>query len=155
MASRKTLKDRRRTDYAFRQEYRTRWLDNDVYGHMNNAVYLTLFDSIINAYLMQFCGRIPTKSNQNGFVAHSQCDFFGPVGYPSVLELGLKVTQIGKSSATYEVGVFEKGHPDVKAVGGYTHVFVDRKKRKPKPEGMPQQVRDGLTKLLTKPSAKL
>ena len=155
MASGDSPKERQLSDYVFHLDYRTRWLDNDVYGHMNNAVYLTLFDSIINAYLKQHCGRVPNHSDQNGFVVHSWCDFFKPVGYPAVLDLGLKVVRIGSSSATYEVGVFERGNADVRAVGGYTHVFVDRETRRPVPEGMPREVRDGLERLRGRPVPRL
>ena len=155
MASSGTLRTRRRSDYGFHLEYRTRWLDNDMYHHMNNSIYLQLFDSIINAYLIQHCGRDPASSEQIGIIVHSECNFFGSVAYPTVLELGLRVSKLGKTSVAYEVGVFEHGIDAVKAVGGYTHVFVDRQSSRPLNTGMTDQIRSGLSKLMASSSSKL
>ena len=122
---------------------------------MNNSVYAFLFDSIINAYLIERCGHDPPNSDQIGLVVSSYCDFFGPVGFPKVVDLALRVIKLGKSSATYEVGVFERGSEDVRAVGGYTHVFVDRKSNRPASDGMTKGVRKGLSSLLRDEKAKL
>ncbi|KAK0507953.1 hypothetical protein JMJ35_009842 [Cladonia borealis] len=149
------LKGRRRSDYAFHQEYRTRWSDNDMYDHMNNSVYSFLFDSIINAYLIEHCDLRPPASPQIGLVVNSHCDYFGSVGFPMVVELGLRVNKLGKSSVAYEVGVFEKGKDDVRAVGGYTHVFVERERNRPAPNGMSEDIRRGLKKLLENGTPKL
>ena len=148
-------KDRRLTDYGYNLEYRTRWSDNDMYDHMNNSVYSFLFDSIINAYLIEHCGLRHSTSLQIGLVVHSNCEYFGPVGFPSVLHLGLRVNKLGTSSVTYEVGVFERGKDDVRAVGGYTHVFVGRDTRRPAPSGMSEEIRSGLEKLLKNERPKL
>ena len=142
------LKKRGRSDYGFLLEYRTRWSDNDMYDHMNNSVYSFLFDSIVNAYLIEHCGRDPPSSDQIGLVVHSHCDFFGSVGFPAVVDLGLRVNKLGKSSVTYEIGVFERGHEDIRAVGGYTHVFVNRTTNRPSADGMSDEVRTGLAMLL-------
>ena len=77
------------------------------------------------------------------------------MAFPSVVDLGLRVTHLGKSSVTYEVGVFERGTDDVRAVGGFTHVFVDRQKNTPAADGMPVKAREGLEKIYTKESSKL
>ena len=150
-----TLKGRRRADYGYHLEYRTRWSDNDMYDHMNNSIYSFLFDSIINAYLIEYCGRKPSSSNQIGLVVSSHCDFFGSVAFPSIVDLGLRVNKLGKSSVTYEVGVFERGGDDVRAVGGYTHVFVDRKSNRPAASGMDEQIRRGLERISHEEKAKL
>ena len=126
-----------------------------MYDHMNNSVYSLLFDSIINAYLIQKCGRNPPSSDQIGLVVHSQCDFFGSVRFPAVVDLGLRVNKLGQSSVTYEVGVFEKGYDNVRAVGGYTHVFVDRNSNRPSANGMSDEVRTGLVSLLRSEGSKL
>ncbi|EEP79971.1 conserved hypothetical protein [Uncinocarpus reesii 1704] len=160
---------RERKDYPYRLEYRTRWSDNDMYAHMNNSIYAFLFDSIINTYLIERCGldpfssrsRSPEPSNpqsaiseplptspQIGLVVSSYCDFFASVSFPDVLELGLRVTKLGKSSVTYEVGVFRKGENAVKVVGGFTHVFVDKATMKPTTTGMIPSIRAGLQRLL-------
>lgn len=120
--------------------------DNDQYLHMNNAVYYHLYDSIVNDYLANRCGVQVTTSPVIGLVVSSFSDFYRPVGYPQVLELGLRVSKLGKSSVTYEVGVFEEGVESVAAVGGYTHVFVGRANRKT--VNMSREIREGLEKLV-------
>ena len=129
--------------------------DNDVYHHMNNSVYAFLIDSIVNAYLIEKCGMDPQSSKQVGLVVSSYCDFFGSVAYPSVLDLGLRAVNLGKSSVKYEVGVFEQGKDDVRAVGGSVHVFVERVGKRPAKDGMERQTRRGLENLLERPTAKL
>lgn len=129
--------------------------DNDVYNHMNNSVYSFLIDSIINAYLIEKCGMNPQSSKQVGLVVNSYCDFFGSVTYPSVLDLGLRAINLGKSSIKYEVGVFEQGKDDVRAVGGSTHVFVEQTGRRLAKDGMEAEMRSGLTQLLGMETAKL
>ncbi|KAL1691666.1 HotDog domain-containing protein [Schizophyllum commune] len=124
------LRTRRRVDYPYFLEYRTRWSDNDQYAHMNNSIYYHLFDSIINAFLAERCGIDPASAPLIGLVVKSQCQFFRPVGFPQVLDLGMQVKHLGRSSVEYEVGVFEQGKDEPAAVGGYTHVFVDSKSRK-------------------------
>ena len=113
------------------------------------------FDSIINAYLMEHCGLHPATSKQIGLVVHSGCDFFGSVAFPMVVDLALRINKLGKSSVTYEVGVFEHGKEDVRAVGGFTHVFVDRDKNRPAANGMSSEIRRGLEKILYNERSKL
>ncbi|GAP84561.1 putative acyl- thioester hydrolase [Rosellinia necatrix] len=156
MASSKHLKSRTRQDYAFMLEYRTRWSDNDMYDHMNNSVYNFLFDSIINSYLMDHCGLHPPTSAQHPLMAHTHCDYFSAISYPKVAELCLRVNKLSKSSVVYEVALFEKDADQVKAVGEFVHVFVDRSTQRPNPNGMNSQLRHGLEKLLvTEPPSKL
>ena len=155
-----------------------------MYAHLNNSIYSFLYDSIINTYLIEHCGLDPhgrsinangsssldRKSDQLlqqiGLVVSSSADFFGSVSFPDVLDLGLRVTKLGTSSVTYEVGVFKKGEESVKVVGGFTHVFVLRHGDKngngamrPTPDGMNERVRQGLKSLLvydsTGPDSKL
>ncbi|EPQ50329.1 Thioesterase/thiol ester dehydrase-isomerase [Gloeophyllum trabeum ATCC 11539] len=150
------LRSRRRADYLYFLPYRTRWSDNDQYAHVNNAVYYLFFDSIVNAYLIEHCGLAPPHSDLIGLVVSSHCQYFRPLSYPQVLDLALRVNKLGKSSVTYEVGVFEEGKDKPAAVGGYTHVFVDNKSRKP--AALDEKTRHGLQKLLRNPcsvSAKL
>jgi acyl-CoA thioester hydrolase len=120
-----------------------------MYGHLNNSIYGILFDSIINTYLILHCGLNPSynspftpspsppassaaamigsnSNNQVGIVVSSYCDYFASVSFPDILDLGLRVTRLGFSSVTYEVGVFKRGEENVKAVGGFTHVFVGK-----------------------------
>lgn len=122
--------------------------DNDQYSHMNNAIYYHLFDSIINSYLILHCGLSPQSSHHIGLVVTSFCNFYAPVSFPVVLELGLRVNKLGNSSVSYEVGVFEDGGEQVSAVGGYTHVFVESESRISVKMG--KEMRNGLEKLLVK-----
>ncbi|KAJ7034936.1 thioesterase [Mycena alexandri] len=145
------LKQRRRTDYTYFLSYRTRWGDNDQYMHVNNAVYYLWFDSIVNTYLIEKCGQVPATSPLIGLVISSFCEFFAPLSFPQVVELGLRVNKLGSSSVTYEVGVFEEARDQPAAVGGYTHVFVERVGRKSTP--MAETTRAGLKKLLAPPSS--
>ncbi|TFK45699.1 thioesterase thiol ester dehydrase-isomerase [Heliocybe sulcata] len=143
------LKSRTRADYAFFQTYRTRWTDNDQYAHINNAIYYHFFDSITNAYLIAHCALSPTSSSLIGLVVSSHCAYFRPLAYPAVLELGLRVNKLGRSSVEYEVGVFEEGEEALAAVGGYTHVFVDSASRKT--AALHEETRNGLRRLLFPP----
>ncbi|OJA14958.1 hypothetical protein AZE42_03699 [Rhizopogon vesiculosus] len=135
-----------RSSYPFFLSYRTRWSDNDQYSHVNNSIYYHLFDSVVNAYLLQQC-ELSSHSAQIGLVVSSHCQFFSPVSFPQVLDLGLRVVKLGTSSVTYEVAVFEQGRDVPAAVGGYTHVFVERASRKSEP--MAAALREGLLRLLS------
>lgn len=113
-----------------------------VYGH--------LFDSIINAYLIAHCDLSPRTSDIVGLVVSSQSQFFSPLSYPDVLDLGLRVNHVGKTSVTYEVGVFREGSAEPAVVGGFTHVFVDAVSRKT--SRMKDRMRDGLQRLFVESS---
>ncbi|KAF4121463.1 acyl-CoA thioester hydrolase [Geosmithia morbida] len=141
------LKSRRREDYRYLLDYRTRWNDNDMYHHMNNAVYNFLFDSIVNAYLIDECGLHPPTSAEHPLVAHLHTDFFSSISYPAVAELGLRVNKLGRSSVSYEIGLFEKGIDSVRAVGEFVHVWVQRVTGRPAPTGMSDGLREGLEKI--------
>ncbi|KAI0254363.1 thioesterase [Lactifluus subvellereus] len=150
-ASTSHFKARRRADYRYFLSYRTRWSDNDQYSHINNAVYYHLFDSVINAYLIAHCDLSPQTSGSIGLVVSSQCQFFSPLSFPDVLDLGLRVNRLGKSSVTYEVGIFREGSTEPAAVGGYTHVFVDAVSRKTSQMG--ERMREGLQKVFVEPKS--
>ncbi|PYI34042.1 hypothetical protein BP00DRAFT_423614 [Aspergillus indologenus CBS 114.80] len=90
----------------------------------------------------------PPPTSQIGLIIASHCDYFASVSFPDTLELGLRVNQLGRSSVTYEVGVFRRGEAAVKVVGGYTHVFVARETMRPTAGGMDPAVRRGLERLL-------
>lgn len=130
-----------------------------MYAHLNNTVYTQLFDSIINSYLVANCGMDPfsaknddgsagPKMKQIAIIATSFCDYFASVSFPDILELGLRVSRLGSSSVSYEVGVFRKGEEAVKVVGGYTHVFCERESMRPAQGGMEDVVRKGLERLV-------
>lgn len=125
-----------------------------MYDHMNNSVYYFLFDSVVNTYLIQHCSLHPPSSSQIGLVVHSHCDYFAPLGFPAVADLALRVNKLGKSSVAYEIGVFERGVEEIKAVGEFVHVFVDRESRKPGKNGMDGGLKDGLGKIVADKNSK-
>ena len=124
---------------ALRSRYRrfvplaTRWTDNDAYGHLNNVVYLSLFDSAINAELVA-AGVLDIKhSDVIGLVVENGCHFFSSVAFPQALEAGLAVARIGRTSVSYEIGIFAAGAAETAAHGRFVHVYVDRTTRRPVP----------------------
>ena len=122
----------------------TRWTDNDMFGHLNNAVYYELFDTAINAWIDTTLGVDPMTAPWLGVVAESGCRFFGELKFPDPLVVGLGVTRLGTSSVTYRLALFEDapsaevGSP-VAAVGHWVHVYVDRTNRRPVP--IPEAIR--------------
>jgi acyl-CoA thioester hydrolase len=129
----------------------TRWADNDMFGHLNNAVYYQLFDTAINAWITLGTGLDPTTVPALGVVAESGCRYFSELQFPQNLEVGLAVTRLGRSSVTYRLGVFQsaagsgEGQPrPVTALGHWVHVYVDRTSRKPIP--IPDPIRSLLSK---------
>lgn len=101
---------------------------------------------------MDHCGLHPPTSDQHPLMAHTQCDYFSAISYPKVAQLCLRVNKLSKSSVVYEVALFEKDVEQVKAVGEFVHVFVDRATQRPNAAGMNNQLRQGLEKLLIVPS---
>jgi len=103
-----------------------------MYGHVNNVVYGEWIDSIVNNYLISKCSFNPLKSSIIGFVVKCDCSYYCPISYPSIIEVGLFISRIGNSSVDYKVGIFEnKECLKASAVGGFTHVFVDRLNNRP------------------------
>jgi acyl-CoA thioester hydrolase len=119
----------------------TRWADNDMFGHLNNAVYYQLFDTAINAFITRGTGLDPVTMPALGVVAESGCRYFSELQFPQDLEVGLAVTRLGRSSVTYRLGLFEGGDGarPVTALGHWVHVYVDRTDRKPIP--IPEPIR--------------
>ncbi|KAK3937413.1 thioesterase superfamily protein [Diplogelasinospora grovesii] len=155
MPSLKELKARKRSDYPYILEYRTRWSDNDMYAHMNNAMYTVLYDAVINTYLVEACGMRPHHSPQHALVVHSQIDYFGSISFPKVAELALRVARLGHSSVTYDVALFEKGVDEVRSVGEFVQVFVERETGRPNAAtGMSAAYKEGLEKILVQGDAK-
>jgi acyl-CoA thioester hydrolase len=120
----------------------TRWTDNDIYGHVNNAVYYHYFDSVINAYLIDQGGLDIHQGEVVGFIVHSACDYLGPVAYPGNLEVGIATTKVGNSSVTYQVALFKPGESAPSAVGSMVHVFVAQASKQP--VAIPERLRHAL-----------
>ena len=109
----------------------TRWMDNDVYGHVNNVVYYSFFDTAVNRYLIQ-AGALDLEAGKViGLVVETQCNYFAPLSFPQPVEAGLRVAEVGRSSVRYEVGLFAEGEPLSAAAGHFVHVYVDRASRRP------------------------
>lgn len=135
-----------RASYAFFTPITTRWSDNDVYGHVNNVVYYSYFDSVANLYLIEHAGLQIHSDQIVGFVVSSGCNYYAPVAYPEKLEGGLRANRISGSSVEYGVAIFRSGESDAVADGFFTHVFVDRSSGKP--VRIPEKIRLALEKLL-------
>ena len=117
----------------------TRWADNDMFGHLNNAVYYQLFDTAINGWIAAGTGVDPVTMPEVGVVAESGCRYLAELGFPDRLTVGLAVTRLGRSSVTYRLAVFRDAGadpaaaPPVAALGHWVHVYVDRTDRRPVP----------------------
>ncbi len=111
----------------------TRWMDNDVYGHVNNVVYYSYFDTIVNEYLLRERVLDIGHSDAIGLVVETQCQYFSSVAFPDRLMAGLRVARLGTTSVRYEIGLFREFEDAPAAQGHFVHVYVDRITRRPKP----------------------
>jgi len=134
-----------RADYPHFMSLPTRWMDNDIYGHVNNALYYAFFDTAINDYLIAE-GRLDINSGPViAFAVESQCQYLRPLAFPGVIDIGLRVGKLGNSSVRYELAVFKQGETSAAAAGYFVHVFVDRVTQRPVP--MPTTIRSALERL--------
>ncbi len=120
-----------REGYGFVHAIATRWMDNDVYGHVNNVVYYSYFDTVINYYLITQGGLDIHAGAQIGLCVESHCRYTAPLAFPGVVEAALRVDSLGRSSVKYGVGLFAEGSDAAVAEGWFVHVFVDRQSRRP------------------------
>ena len=124
----------------------TRWMDNDIYGHVNNVTYYSFFDTVINEYLIRAGGLDIAGGSIIGLAVETHCQFKRPLTFPGVVEAGLRVARLGTSSARYEIGLFAQGEERAAATGYFVHVFVDRAGRRPTP--IPAAIRLALEHLV-------
>jgi acyl-CoA thioester hydrolase len=127
-----------RNEFPVHWPVTTRWTDNDMFGHLNNAVYYALFDTAINGWINTQCGIDPLTMPWLGVVAESGCRYFSELKFPDSLTVGLAVTRLGNSSVTYRLAIFGDGDA-VAAEGHWVHVYVDRASRRPVP--IPAEIR--------------
>ncbi|PKO68435.1 MAG: thioesterase [Betaproteobacteria bacterium HGW-Betaproteobacteria-16] len=120
-----------RSAYRVFRPIGTRWADNDVYGHVNNVVYYSWFDTAVNAYLIEQGALDIHAGAVIGLVIETQCNYFAPLAFPQTVEAGLRVAHLGSSSVRYEVGLFAQGQETAAACGHFVHVYVDRETRRP------------------------
>ena len=109
----------------------TRWHDNDHYGHVNNVVYYSYFDTAVNGWLIDATGRDIRELPAIGVVAETSCRFLRPVQFPDLLHIGLAVARLGRTSVGYRLAVFRAGEEEPSALGRFVHVYVDREERRP------------------------
>lgn len=114
-----------RADYVVWRQATTRWADDDVYGHMNNATYFELIDTAVNAHLLESTGVDIRTLPAIGVVAEVSCRYFREIGFPHPVEIGLVVERIGTSSVVYRIGLFQGDGDEAAAEGRFVHVYVD------------------------------
>jgi acyl-CoA thioester hydrolase len=135
-----------RSDFVAFEEIHSRWMDNDAYGHINNVVYYSFFDTAVNRYLIERNVLNVLKSEAIGFVIETQCKYFSPIAYPDLIHVGLKVVHLGNSSVKYQLAIFKNDDDIASAAGNFVHVYVNRSTNKPTP--IPQNVREILAGLI-------
>ena len=124
----------------------TRWIDNDVYGHVNNVVYYSYFDTAVNGFLVE-AGLLDIRTSEVvGFVVETGCTFFESTAFPEALEAGLAVEALGRSSVRYRIGLFRVGEALAAAQGRFTHVYVERSTQRP--TAIPPATREALERLI-------
>ena len=121
------------SDFAYLLPLETRWADNDQYGHLNNAVYYQLFDTVINRFLLSHQLVDPARGEEIFVVAETGCRFFSETAYPEQLQIGLSLSHIGSSSLRYQLGLFNSTQDAACATGFFVHVRINRQTRKPVP----------------------
>ncbi|MDX1710800.1 MAG: thioesterase family protein [Rhodovibrionaceae bacterium] len=124
----------------------TRWMDNDIYGHVNNVVYYSYFDTVINEYLIREGGLDIHAGAVVGITPETYCRFHDAFTFPEPVEAGLRVAKLGRRAVTYEIGLFKQGRDKPAATGYFVHVFVDRETMRPVDE-MPAQLHACLEKI--------
>jgi len=135
----------KRKHFKYFHTINSRWSDNDIYGHVNNIVYYSYFDSAVNHYLIQQ-GKLDIHNGPIvGFVVNSTCTYLQALAFPDNIEVGLSVIKIGNTSVTYSLGVYKEGGEELHAYGEFVHVFVDRKVNKSVP--IPEKIRLALEHL--------
>jgi acyl-CoA thioester hydrolase len=136
-----------RNAYRHFQSIPTRWMDNDVYGHVNNVVYYSYFDTVVNQYLIEQHALSIENSKVIGLVVETQCQYFASITFPDVVHAGLRVTKLGNSSVRYEIGLFRNDEQAASAQGYFIHVYVDRATRRA--ISLPADMRAALERIST------
>ena len=121
----------KRAEYAAFRKMQTRWMDNDVYGHMNNVVHYSLFDTAVNGWLIEHGLLDPLTSESYGLVVETGCKYYAEMQFPDVVHAGLRIAKIGTSSVRFEVGSFRNDESEAAAEGFFVHVYVGRETHRP------------------------
>jgi acyl-CoA thioester hydrolase len=137
-----------RADYVHWEQVSTRWADIDVYGHMNNARYFEIIDTVVNNHLVRATGTDIRRLDAIGVVAEVGCRYFAEVGYPEPVDVGVVADRVGRSSVVYRVGLFQGDGDEAAAEGRFVHVYVDDTDPARPAVAMPGVIRDAVTPLL-------
>lgn len=124
----------------------TRWRDNDIYGHVNNVVYYSYFDTAVNEHLIREGGLAIHSAPVIGVVVETMCRFHKELCFPEVIDAGLRVKRLGTTSVTYEIGLFQQGSDEPAATGHFVHVYIDRQTRQSVP--IPESIHAALQPLV-------
>lgn len=135
----------RRDEFRVLRTITTRWMDNDQYGHVNNAVYYSYFDTAVNGYLIEASGHDVRDLHAIGVVAETSCRFISELDFPDTIHAGIALEKLGNSSVVYRIGLFRNQEVEPAAIGRFVHVYVDATTRRPVP--IPAQVRAALQAL--------
>jgi acyl-CoA thioester hydrolase len=135
-----------RADYRYFLAIPTRWMDNDVYGHVNNVTYYSYFDTVVNEHLVRQGGLDFHRAPVIGVVVETSCRFHRPLSFPQTIDAGLRVAKLGTTSVTYEIGLFRTDDELPAASGRFVHVWVERATQQPTP--VPERIRAALSPLV-------
>lgn len=138
----------KRAEYKHFRIIPTRWMDNDVYGHVNNVTYYSYFDTLLNRYLIDEGGLDFMNGSVIGIAVETLCRFHKSFAYPENIDAGLRIGKLGTSSVRYEIGLFGEGESEARAEGHFVHVFVDRVTQRPVP--IPAGIRAALERILVR-----
>ncbi len=136
-----------RTEFPALRTITTRWEDEDVYGHVNNVVYYSYFDTAVNGFLIEATATDIRKLDAVGLVAETQCEFKRELGFPGDVQAGLAIVKLGTSSIVYRIGLFQGDSDEPAAIGRFVHVYVDATSRQVTP--IPQSIRDAVAPLVS------
>jgi acyl-CoA thioester hydrolase len=134
-----------RSAYRHFQAIPTRWMDNDVYGHVNNVQYYSYFDTVVNQYLVEQGVLDIERSPVIGLVVETGCQYFSSIAFPDLVHAGLRVARLGNSSVRYEIGIFRNDDSETAAKGHFVHVYVERASRRP--AALPAPLREALSRI--------
>lgn len=135
-----------RADYGYFRKIPTRWMDNDIYGHVNNVVYYSYVDTVSNAYLIEEGGLDIHSGPVIGIAVESHCNYYKSLEFPETIDAGLRVGHLGRTSVRYEIGLFSESSQTVCAAAHFVHVFVDRETNTPVP--IPEKLRACLSRIV-------
>jgi acyl-CoA thioester hydrolase len=135
----------RRAEYTHLRTIPTRWMDNDVYGHLNNIVYYAFFDTVVNTWLIERGALDIAEGPVVGYVVETGCHYFSQLAYPQTVIGGLRVAHVGRSSVRYEIALFAEDSEVAAAQGHFIHVYVDRATSRP--VSLPPVLRAAVEKL--------